>query len=492
MSTSEADPKTIHLEVGDGMATDDTHEWQEIPDSDDVDEEVAAAGEEDVEETHEEVEPTESSTELVVQTRREPRKFTRFGGNTDRKPETGVRGKLYEMGVNVGPSVAEIISVTRDSCIGLRETLRGVAGALCLGCFSGKGGPGKSTLSTLLSLLLHDINPVRDDVILIDMNTSQTTLHELNGLAMEDFLSGKYWTLQTLWAYLDQHPCLDKLEFDEINRKLAYRSNPQLPIIPNIVEASDFAEDEVKFTGEKYLLVLMILKRFFTIIVHDFGTETKVELTRVALKQQHMLCLLTHSGKATTKMVAHNLEMLHLNLVGLLMNTVVVFSVSQQPSRAASRAIELERAGKVNKSERILGKLPGGKKATEIRTPGEALEVINGIVERRKLIYPLTQEDIVLIGFDPHLKMESTIFLEEVTPAVKAQLWTVLQRLLEARVEYESLFLQALPEGATIWREQMAAQLDSTEPDPQKREAILSIAESQKIGAVPAMALPQS
>jgi predicted secreted protein len=75
---------------------------------------------------------------------------------------------------------------------------------------------------------------------------------------------------------------------------------------------------------------------------------------------------------------------------------------------------------------------------------------------------------------------------------VKAQLWTVLQRLLEARVEYESLFLQALPEGATIWREQMAAQLDSTEPDPQKREAILSIAESQKIGAVPAMALPQS
>jgi hypothetical protein len=286
MSTSEDDYTTTHAEAGEAMAAEETEDWQEVPDGDESDEEsTGAAVEDSIDSDDEEDVEEEPGTELVVSQRRESIKITLFGGHTHRVPTQGFRKELLEKGrINVGPSIAEISKVEMEWCKKLREILRRVAGPLCIGFFSGKGGDGKSTLATLILQLFFFMNPVRDKVILIDMNTSMTTLDELNGLKKEDFLSGKYWTMESLWEFLSKHPNPDKLQFDEINRKLAYRKNPQLPIIPNIVAASEFAVDESKFNGAKYLLVLEILKRFFNVIVHDFGTDTKVEL-RSSLKR---------------------------------------------------------------------------------------------------------------------------------------------------------------------------------------------------------------
>jgi MinD-like ATPase involved in chromosome partitioning or flagellar assembly len=412
--------------------------------------------------------PSEPGKELVVSTRRgDPRPVIYFGGNTDRAPTRGTRKALYELNLplihslNLGPTVKEIIELERLGCIANREELRRVSGALCIGFFSGKGGPGKSTLATLIHLLLYYMNPVRDRVILIDVNTSQTTLHALNGLKKEDFLTGKFWTMETLYDFLVQHHDLDKLEFDEINAKLAYRENPQLPVIPLMLTASAFEEDESKFTGEQYLLVLEILKRFFTIIVHDFGIEPKVKLTRVALAQQHMLGLLTHSGRATTEMVGDALEMLHLNLYGLLVNTVVALNMKQRPTRDTLRAIALEKAGKNPKYQNLLGKLsPQERSNKEIQTPGQALEVINGIIGLRKLLDPLTLDDISLLNFDDHLSVESCLYLDHVSETVQAQLWTILNRMLSMRVEFERNFLEELPDSTSLRREQMVVTLD--------------------------------
>jgi MinD-like ATPase involved in chromosome partitioning or flagellar assembly len=415
--------------------------------------------------------------ELVVADKRRPVNLTLFGGHIDRTPVPGSRRWwLYEKGINVGPTNAEIIQVERQACAELREVLRRIPGALCIGFFSVKGGAGKSTLSTLILQLLHILNPVRDKAILIDVNTSQTTLDELNGLKKEDFLSGKFWTMETLWAFLDQHPNLDKLTFDEINAKLAYRKNPQLPMIPLVVEASEFEEDESKFAGAQYLQVLEILKRFFTVIVTDFGTETKVKLTQEALAQQPMLGVLTHSGRATTKTVGNTLEMLHLNMVGLLLNTVVIFNVSQQPSRTAAQAVELEKSGKTRRARKILRREPSkDSKDQEIQTPGQAIRVINSIIEMRRLISALEPEDIVMVGFDPHLSGESELRLSKVSVGVQAQLWMVLHRLLQARVEYEKNFLGLSPGRTNLRREQMIAELDSNEPDRTKQTVIFKI-----------------
>jgi MinD-like ATPase involved in chromosome partitioning or flagellar assembly len=384
------------------------------------------------------------------------------------------------MRINVGPTAAQIIRLELEACKEDREILRRTVGAINIGVFSGKGGPGKSTIATLILQLLHVMNPVRDDVILIDINTSQTNLDELNGLAKEDFLTGKYWTMETLYEFLAQHPNLDKLEFDEINYKLAYRKDPQLPVIPLLLAPKKFGAQQKKLSRDQYLLIMKVLKKFFTVIVHDFGTDTDLEITQVALSQLHMLALVTHSGRGTTKMVANHLEMLHKNLYGLLLNTVVVFNQSKRPSREAVRAIQLERAGKTSKARSLLERVSSksGKKLKEIQTPGQAQRVINQIVDLEQLIDPIELEEIVLVGFDEHLEPESQLFLSKVSPEVQAHLWTALHRMLRARVEFENRFWEMIPEGTIIRREQMKVSPPASADEDEMYE-LIPLAESE-------------
>lgn len=396
--------------------------------------------------------------------RKRPRPVTVFGGQTDRRPDRGLRGWLYQHGINVGPSIEEIIEVERQGCIECREQLRQVRGALCIGFYSNKGGDGKSVLSTMYSQLFHYINPVEDRVVTIDVNTSMTTLDELNGLDKEDFLRGKYWTMESLYNFIVANGG-DIEEFDDLNAKLAYRRDPQVPIIPLQLEPTKFDADaaehvyrENSFTGEQYLVVLRVLKKFFTVIVHDFGTETGSSLTRTAFTQLHMLGILTHSGTATTKMVGKTLEMLHKNYTELLLNSVVIFNLTSPPSDKAVRAMAKEKAGKKPNYRRLVNRGSNGPK--EVQTPGQALEVINSITGILGVVAPLTLEEIVLVGFDPHLKSESELRFSDVSPAVQAQLWTTMHSMLQTRAAHEAEFLKDAPEGTIIRREQMHVQLN--------------------------------
>jgi MinD-like ATPase involved in chromosome partitioning or flagellar assembly len=395
-----------------------------------------------------------------------PWPITVFGGNTDRAPTRGWRKTLYETnipfvhGVNVGPTNREIIEVERARCINFRERLRKVPGAVCVGFFSQRGGDGKTTLSTGTEIMSYEMNPVSEKAILIDVNTSMTTLDVVNGINKEYFLTGHYWTMETLYAFImEQSGDID--DFNLINAKLAYRSDPQLPVIPLQLKPSARGtgnSKKSKFTGEQYLVVLRVLKKFFTLIIHDFGTEDDSELTRTAFSQLHMRAILAHTGLATTQMVGYSLEMLYLDFKELLGNTVIIFNLSSQPSEEALRAIRLEKAGKKPKFGwlRSLWRLLKGKpKATkvadgkdkEIRTPGEALAVINERLAMGKLIrHGLDPYEIVMIGFDDHLKPENKIYFSEVSDAVKANFWTAWARMLEFRVEFEQGVIEQLPE----------------------------------------------
>jgi MinD-like ATPase involved in chromosome partitioning or flagellar assembly len=407
--------------------------------------------------------------ELIVARRREPAKLTLFGGHTDREPTQGFRKTLYDKGLNIGPTNAEIIKLERQGCMECRQALRRASGALCVGFFSNRGGDGKSTMATLFEQLFYDINPVADRTVLIDINTSMTTLDVINGLNKEDFLTGKYWTMETLYKFLVKHPNLNELEFDEIGRKLAYRDNPQLPIIPLLLEPSRFGSEEgKKLAGDQYLFVLWVLKKFFTVIIHDFGTDSDVELSRVAFSQLHMLAVLTHTGQATTQMVGRTLEMLHLRYYGLLRNTAVIFNLSTRPSRQALHAIAMEKAGKTPNYQRLMERLgPEDRKRRAIQTPQQAREVINQIINIEELINPLEPDEISLVGFDDHLSNESRIQLDQVSEAVRAQLWTALHHMLRTRVEFERNFWKLVPDYTVIRREQMEV---IYEEDPEKED----------------------
>jgi MinD-like ATPase involved in chromosome partitioning or flagellar assembly len=409
---------------------------------------------------HSDSPPVETGKELVVSSRPRsgpPRQLTYFGGNTDRVPAKGYRGWLYEHGLNLGPTVNEIIAVERQGCEDDREILRPVPGALCIGYFSHRGGDGKSTHSTMGEQLIHHLNPVRDRAVLIDINTSMTTLAVLNGLEKRDFLTGKYWTMETLYEFLATHPDLANIEFDDINAKLAYRTDPQLPVIPLQLKPGKREKDKAKFSGAQYLLVLSVLKKFFNVILHDFGTEDESELTQTAFSQLHMLAVLTHTGLATTEMVAHTLEMLYLNHPELFLNTTVIFNVAGRPSAQALRAIAKEKAGPKTGSPTNPSSTGGSKskksKTKDIQTPGDALRVINGIIEMENQIQPLDPDEITLVGFDSHLEREHNLRFSMVSPAVQAQLWTALHRMLHTRVKFEREYLSQLPEGAVIRRD---------------------------------------
>jgi MinD-like ATPase involved in chromosome partitioning or flagellar assembly len=380
---------------------------------------------------------------------------TVFGGQTDRVPTQGFRSNLYGLRINIGPSTEEINETERQGFKESREQLRRCGGTLCVGFYSYKGGDGKSVLSTMSEQLFHDINPVQDRVVVIDVNTSMTTLDELNGLSKEDFLKGKYWTMESLYDFIMANGG-DIEEIDDLYAKLAFRTDPQLPIIP--LQLKPTQDEENTFTGEQYLKVLRVLKKFFTIIVHDFGTETNNSLTRTALSQLHMLGVLTHSGSATTKMVGLTLEMLHTSYPELLLNTVVIFNNTSPPSDQALRALAYEKAGRTPIYRMLLGAVASGDKdPKEVQTPGQAMQVINGItaLSDPRLVPPLSLEEVVLVGFDPHLKTESELRLKDVSPEVQAQLWTVMHRMLRIRAEHEAKFLRRVPQGETINREQM-------------------------------------
>jgi MinD-like ATPase involved in chromosome partitioning or flagellar assembly len=435
-------------------------------------------------------------TELVPSERKQPFQLVWAGGNTDRAPtEEGLRKKLYEFrrlgfpGVNLGPTTSEINRVERRGCEGCREALTATPGVPCAGFISLRGGDGKSTLSTMFLQDLLDMNPGNERPILIDINTSMTTQDVINGLDKADFLKGKYWTMETLYEFLVNHPNLDKLEFNDINSRLAYRKNPQLPVIPLQLEPTDDPEefdDEFEFevdnppmsdfNGEKYLLVLSVLKRYFTFIIHDFGTSTRDELTRVALRQLHMLGVLTHTGYATTQMVAKTMEMLHRRYPTLWLNTTVIFNLSSQPSSQAMKAIALEKAGRAPgklakayehmreaaETKRITSRKgspmeEGG--TTEIQTPGQALQVINEMIAVRKLIGPLELDEIVLVGYDDHLHREARLDFDKVSPEVQAQLRTVFHRMLRTRWEFEKDFRSHRPEATDIRRDQMKVRI---------------------------------
>lgn len=413
--------------------------------------------------------PTKPGTDLVVAAKRQPIKLTRFGGNTDRAPTKGVRKVLYQGGFNLGATTQEIIATERRGAEKARLELRATPGTLCLGCFSHKGGVGKTTLSTAIEQLAFEINPVAERAIIIDINTSMTNLDALNGLDKRDFLTGKFWTMETLYDFLVAHPDIKNLAFYEINSKLAYRSEPQLPIIPLKLKAGRRGKERSKLTAEQLEVVLYALKKFFTLIIFDFGTDEDIDLPQEAFANLHMLAILTHTGYATTQMVGQTLEMLYLNYPELFLNTTVVFNMSSAPSPKAKRAIALEKAGKTSKLERVLKKLEAaretGAKAIpeegdeddgrEIQTPGQALQVINEIIEIDKLIDPLGLEEIVQVGFDPHLKRERKVRLNEVSATVRAQLWTVFHRMLKTRAEFERQFLEMIGDGQTLYRDQM-------------------------------------
>jgi hypothetical protein len=154
-------------------------------------------------------------------------------------------------------------------------------------------------------------------------------------------------------------------------------------------------------------------------------------------------------------MVGSTLGMLHLNYTELLLNTVVIFNMTSPPSDQASRAIAKEKAGKSPKR----WNLDRSNKLQEVQTPGQALDVINGITAIEGLVAPLAQDEIVLVGFDGHLKRESELRFSDVSPAVQAQLWTAMHRMLRTRAEYEAQFLKLVPEGSTVRREELHIRL---------------------------------
>jgi MinD-like ATPase involved in chromosome partitioning or flagellar assembly len=411
--------------------------------------------------------------ELVATPRKEPFKLTGFGGHTDRVPTDGFRAKLYERGLNIGPTDAEVIRLERGGCKKCRQALRRTRGALNVGSFSNRGGDGKSTLATLFDQMFYDINPVTDRTVLIDINTSMTTLDVINGLSKEDFLTDKYWTMETLFKFIDGFDDIRDIKFDDIAAKLAYREDPQLPIIPLLLKPSRLGlEESKKLTGEQYLRVLRVLEMFFNVIIHDFGTDSDVELSRMAFSQLHMLAVLTHTGQATTQMVGRTLEMLHLNYYSLLKNTAVIFNLSTRPSRQALRAITLEKAGKTPNYQRLMERLgPEDKKKRAIQTPQQARAVINNIIDIDKLIDPLEPNDIIMVPFDDHLSDESRIQLDQVSEAVRARLWIALHHMLHTRVEFERNFWKLVPEDTVIRRDQMVVRI----PDDPKKEDIYEL-----------------
>jgi MinD-like ATPase involved in chromosome partitioning or flagellar assembly len=420
----------------------------------------------------------EHGTQVIISARRkEPRPVVYFGGNTDRAPTRGFRRKLYELdlpvihGLNLGPTDAEIIEIERQGCIEDREELRRVFGAICLGTFSNRGGDGKTTLATMATQAFLNMNPGQEHPILIDINTSMTTLDVINGLEKKDFLTGKYWTMETLYAFIMEQGG-DIEDFNDLHAKLAYRKDPQLPVIPLQLKPAERGlgkDKRSKFTAEQYLTVLRVLKKFFTVIIHDFGTDDDQELTREAFNQLHMLAVLTHTGLATTQMVGNTLEMLWFDFKELIENTVVIFNMTSKPSREALRAIALEKAGKGSKSQRLLARLTP-QKDMEIQTPGQALAVINEIIEIERVLNPLDLRDVALVGFDPHLKRESRDQLNQVSETVRAHLWTALHRMLGARVMFERELLGRLPEelppGVRIRRmHRLAIEVPAEMPD---------------------------
>jgi hypothetical protein len=253
--------------------------------------------------------------------------------------------------------------------------------------------------------------------------------------------------METLHAFIMEQGG-DIEDFNDLHAKLAYREDPQLPVIPLQLKPAERGvgkDKRSKFTAEQYLTVLRVLKKFFTVIVHDFGTDDDQELTREAFNQLHMLAVLTHTGLATTQMVGNTLEMLWFDFKELIENSVVIFNMTSKPSREALRAIALEKAGKESKSKKILARLTP-QKDREIQTPGQALAVINEIIEIEKVLDPLELKDVALVGFDRHLKRESRDQLDQVSETVRAHLWTALHRMLGARVKFERELLDRLPE----------------------------------------------
>jgi MinD-like ATPase involved in chromosome partitioning or flagellar assembly len=407
-----------------------------------------------------------TDTDSETSEKRKPIALTRFGGNTDRDPTWGFRKRLFEHGINIGPSIDEIIALERQDCIECRAELKSTDGVLCVGDFSHKGGIGKSTHATADEQMFFDINPVADRTILLSVNTSMTTLDVINGLDKKDFITGKYWTMESLYEFIMANGG-DITEFGALNKKLAYRSDPQLPIIPLQPRAKEFGSRESKFSGEQYLVVLRVLKKFFDVIVHDFGTDDDSELTQTAFSQLHALAVLTHSGVATTQMVGYTLEMLRLNYPELLLNTTIVFNQWSKPSPQVTKAIAKEKAGKKPKQPKQTASSKvnseGDEGGREIQTPGQALEVINEALEVEDPVDPLVveAEEIVLVGFDEHLKKEDKDRFSNVSQAVQAQFWTKLHRMLRTRVKYEREYLarikeqfpDGLPEGLVVTRD---------------------------------------
>jgi hypothetical protein len=458
MNTSDEELTTSEEELKDETLRED-----DLPEDDE--------DSEDEVDTEEEIEPEEKS--------RHPIPFIYVGGNTDREPTDGWRRSLYDLhplgfpGINVGPTSEQIVQADRQACIEHREQLRVVPGAVCTGNFSNRGGDGKSMESTMQLQQFWNMNPGTERAILIDINTSMTTLDVINGLDKKDFLTGRYWTMETLYGFIVQQGG-DIEDFNDLNAKLAYRNNPQLPIIPLQLKPATRGtgkSKKSKFTGEQYLTVLRVLKKFFTLIIHDFGTDDDSELTRTAFSQLHMLAVLTHTGIATTQMVGYTLEMLFLDFKELLENSTVIFNLSLQPSRQALRAIALEKAGRKSRLQQIAERLsPRERERLEIQTPGQALVAINDIIEVEELLDPLELHEIVLVGHDSHLKRESRHHLDQVSKPVQAQLWSATRRMLEARVEFEARLLaqlpDELPDGVLVRRmDRMAIEIPADMPE---------------------------
>lgn len=400
---------------------------------------------------------------LVVSTESPPKPNVRVvkwtQGDKNRVPKEGWRAKAYTKGWQFGATYEEIIREEQKRATQFREALREFRGTLMVGVFSDKGGDGKSTISNQLWQRLYKLNPGKEHIILIDVNTSKTTQHRLNGLRREDFLpsdkhpQGRFWTMFTLHDFIvEKRAHGEEIEYEDIFGKLAFRDDPQIPFIPMRLhpqreKGANKGRLEREFTDAMYDTVISELKRFCTMIIHDFGTEKSKPLTQRALQCQHMLVAVTHAGEATVEMVGETVDYISWAYPDLLHNTIVVHN-QLDPSDDG-----LTREEAVNTVNHVLTLL--------------------GWEESR-----LALDEMLPIGYDAHLKREAVQYWDQVDMRVQAQLWTLVAKLLELRVEFEKdyveMFHERFPEApAFTRREHMGIlRLDQlATPDPDDPDA---------------------
>jgi MinD-like ATPase involved in chromosome partitioning or flagellar assembly len=173
--------------------------------------------------------------------------IVRFRGE---RPENGWRGLLYRLtGGLVNPGLGAAERARRDR---LRRIRRPVPGTHQIAVSSIKGGVGKTTVSTLLGLVLAEHRG--DRVIVLDANPDAGTL--------ADRLTGESSvTVRELLRDLDR---IDS--WTEVSRYTSLAGRLQV-----LASEQDPAAGDA-FSREEYEHICALLDRFFNVIITDSGT----------------------------------------------------------------------------------------------------------------------------------------------------------------------------------------------------------------------------